>query len=268
MLWGVRCLIPLSRTVFSALTHRLLLESLSLKNQTRRNTPTLQYPFTLFTTNSMAPTKAEKKPTEKKPVAEKLSAEKKPEAGKKISKEGGNETKKRTKKSVETYKTYIFRVLKQVHPDIGVSNKAMGIMNSFINDIFEKHAQESSHLATYNKKPTITSREIQTAVRLVLPDGEPICCACWIWDPQAWNGTQVLYACRLDIGNEEWLSNLMRCHPRWEYNPVSWNEIELWAMATTRTWQRRGWNRERTRMWGREKMALYYAMFSCFCFVK
>ncbi|KAK7824043.1 putative histone h2b.1 [Quercus suber] len=42
-------------------------------------------------------------------------------------------------------------------------------MNSFINDIFEKLAQESSRLARYNKKPTITSREIQTAVRLVLP---------------------------------------------------------------------------------------------------
>ncbi|KAF9603283.1 hypothetical protein IFM89_034616 [Coptis chinensis] len=38
----------------------------------------------------------------------------------------------------------------------------------FINYIFEKLAQESSRLARYNKKSTITSREIQTAVRLVL----------------------------------------------------------------------------------------------------
>uniref|UniRef100_A0A453FW85 Histone H2B n=1 Tax=Aegilops tauschii subsp. strangulata TaxID=200361 RepID=A0A453FW85_AEGTS len=60
-------------------------------------------------------------------------------------------------------------VLKQVHPDIGISSKAMSIMNSFINDIFEKLAGESAKLARYNKKPTITSREIQTAVRLVLP---------------------------------------------------------------------------------------------------
>jgi len=37
-------------------------------------------------------------------------------------------------------------------------------MNSFINDIFEKIASEASRLARYNKKPTITSREIQTAV--------------------------------------------------------------------------------------------------------
>ena len=43
------------------------------------------------------------------------------------------------------------------------------IMNSFINDIFEKIATEASKLARYNKKPTVTSREIQTAVRLILP---------------------------------------------------------------------------------------------------
>ncbi|KAG2408324.1 histone protein [Vigna angularis] len=106
----------------------------------------------------------------KSTVADKAPAEKKPKAGKKLPKEGGaGDKKKRHKKSVETYKIYIFKVLKQVHPDIGISSKAMGIMNSFINDIFEKLAQESSRLARYNKKPTITSREIQTAVRLVLP---------------------------------------------------------------------------------------------------
>ncbi|XP_009607114.1 histone H2B-like [Nicotiana tomentosiformis] len=126
----------------------------------------------------MAP-KAEKKPAEKKPVAteekkaEKTPAEKKPKAGKKLPKEAGaagaDKKKKRAKKSVETYKIYIFKVLKQVHPDIGISSKAMGIMNSFINDIFEKLTQESSRIAGYNKKPTITSRKIQTAVRLVLP---------------------------------------------------------------------------------------------------
>ncbi|KAL8486359.1 hypothetical protein ACS0TY_023161 [Phlomoides rotata] len=41
-------------------------------------------------------------------------------------------------------------------------------MNNFINDIFEKLAKEAACLARYNKKPTIASLEIQTAVRLVL----------------------------------------------------------------------------------------------------
>ena len=60
-------------------------------------------------------------------------------------------------------------VLKQVHPETGISSKAMSIMNSFINDIFEKIATEAARLSRYNKKPTISSREIQTAVRLILP---------------------------------------------------------------------------------------------------
>ncbi|GLJ50335.1 hypothetical protein SUGI_1072300 [Cryptomeria japonica] len=77
--------------------------------------------------------------------------------------------KKRAKKVAETFKAYIFKVLKQVHPDTGISSKAMGIMNSFVNDIFEKLASEACRLATYNNKPTVTSREIQTAARLIFP---------------------------------------------------------------------------------------------------
>uniref|UniRef100_A0A8C8UJQ7 Histone H2B n=1 Tax=Peromyscus maniculatus bairdii TaxID=230844 RepID=A0A8C8UJQ7_PERMB len=66
----------------------------------------------------------------------------------------------------ESYSVYVYKVLKQVHPDTGISSKAMGIMNSFVNSIFERIA---SRLAHYNKRSTITSREIQTAVRLLLP---------------------------------------------------------------------------------------------------
>ena len=77
--------------------------------------------------------------------------------------------KKRKRRRRESYSIYIYKVLKQVHPDTGVSSKAMSIMNSFVNDIFERIAAEASRLAHYNKRSTITSREIQTAVRLLLP---------------------------------------------------------------------------------------------------
>lgn len=93
-----------------------------------------------------------------------------------------SDKKKRTKVRKETYSSYIYKgnllrvifksyilVLKQVHPDTGISNKAMSILNSFVNDIFERIATEASKLAAYNKKSTISSREIQTAVRLILP---------------------------------------------------------------------------------------------------
>ncbi|KAK7231706.1 histone [Aureococcus anophagefferens] len=120
----------------------------------------------------------------------------------------------RKKTRVESYSTYIYRVLKQVHPDTGISKKGahprpddatrapdahpraralptrapalhaharatftrsrvpragMSIMNSFINDIFERIALEASKLCRFSKKATLSSREIQTAVRLMLP---------------------------------------------------------------------------------------------------
>jgi len=79
------------------------------------------------------------------------------------------EDKEAQKKSFNSYSTFIYKVLKQVHPDTGISNKAMAIMNSFVADIFEQIATEASRLARYNNRQTITSREIQTAVRLLLP---------------------------------------------------------------------------------------------------
>ncbi|KAI0821939.1 histone-fold-containing protein [Trametes gibbosa] len=82
---------------------------------------------------------------------------------------GDGEKKKRRKGRKETYSSYIYKVLKQVHPDTGISNKAMAILNSFVNDIFERIATEASKLASYSKKSTISSREIQTSVRLILP---------------------------------------------------------------------------------------------------
>merc|ERR1711981_1446659 len=75
-------------------------------------------------------------------------ADKKP--AKKTTKGGAG--KRRKKAKTESYKIYIYKVLKQVHPETGISSKAMSIMNSFINDIFEKIASEAARLARYNKK--------------------------------------------------------------------------------------------------------------------
>merc|ERR1712201_69568 len=102
-----------------------------------------------LTTPPNSPTMTPKK------VAKKTTAKKGPKGAK-----GG-----RKKKGTESYKIYIYKVLKQVHPDTGISSKSMSIMN----DIFEKIASEASRLTRYTKKGTLSSREIQTAVRLILP---------------------------------------------------------------------------------------------------
>jgi histone H2B len=88
-------------------------------------------------------------------------------SAKKGGKKGSGST--RRKKRKESYSIYIYKVLKQVHPDTGISKKSMSIMNSFIGDVFERIASEAGKLGKYAGRQTLSSREVQTAVRLVLP---------------------------------------------------------------------------------------------------
>ena len=76
---------------------------------------------------------------------------------------------KRKSKRTESYGIYIFKVLRQVHPQLGISKRGMSVMNSFINDVFERIASEAGQLARYNKKSTLSTREVQAAIRLLLP---------------------------------------------------------------------------------------------------
>tara|TARA_Y100000780_G_scaffold210142_1_gene208201 strand:+ start:154 stop:492 length:339 start_codon:yes stop_codon:yes gene_type:complete len=85
--------------------------------------------------------------------------------------------KKNVKKSVArkprrnvSYATYINRVLKGASKaKLTLSSKSMKIVNSLVLDFFERIAVESAALARSTKKRTLGSREVQTAVRLVLP---------------------------------------------------------------------------------------------------
>lgn len=115
---------------------------------------------------SKSPRKASPKRSPKKSPAKKSPAKKGGKGGKK---RGAKSQTKRRRTRKQTYGIYIYKVLKQVHPDVGISSKSMSIMNSFVNDIFERIAGEASRLAHHNKKRTISSREVQTSVRLLLP---------------------------------------------------------------------------------------------------
>ncbi|XP_075498929.1 uncharacterized protein LOC142537265 [Primulina tabacum] len=67
------------------------------------------------------------------------------------------------------YKMYVLKVMKQVHPDIGISSKAMTIINNMMSDMFERLAEAAARLKDYSGRSTMSSREIQGAVKLVLP---------------------------------------------------------------------------------------------------
>ena len=77
----------------------------------------------------MAPKKADKKPAAKttKPVAAKKKG-KKSKARARGAPPRPARRSPRPAAQTESYKIYIYKVLKQVHPDTGISSKAMSIM--------------------------------------------------------------------------------------------------------------------------------------------
>ena len=74
----------------------------------------------------------------------------------------------RRKRKLETYNIYIYKVLKQINPEMGLSKKAMSILDSFVNDCFQRIAGEAGRLVKANRQKTLSARAIQTATRLVL----------------------------------------------------------------------------------------------------
>ncbi|KAI8508185.1 hypothetical protein Bbelb_144250 [Branchiostoma belcheri] len=88
-----------------------------------------------------------------------------PPSGKAAKKAGkarpvGDKKKGRRRKRRETFGVYIYKVLKQ---------QGHGHHELICQRHLERIAAEASRLAHYNKRSTISSREIQTAVRLLLP---------------------------------------------------------------------------------------------------
>ena len=76
---------------------------------------------------------------------------------------------KRRTKRTESFKGYIFKIMKQVHPETRISKKGIAIINNFVTDTFEKIATEASKLCRIHKRLTMGSRDVQSAIRLVLP---------------------------------------------------------------------------------------------------
>ena len=80
-----------------------------------------------------------------------------------------NAKKGRSAEKTGTYTTYIKRLAKKGGKKVALSGKAVKVLQSFVADLFEQLAMEAGSLARSTKKKTISSSEIQTAVRLTLP---------------------------------------------------------------------------------------------------
>ena len=81
----------------------------------------------------------------------------------------GPERKQRKRKRTENFSKYIFRVLKTVHKDMTISKTSMNVMNSFVRDLFDQISLEASKLVRVNKCHTLSAKEIQSSVKLLLP---------------------------------------------------------------------------------------------------
>ncbi|KAJ1380156.1 histone-fold-containing protein, partial [Ochromonadaceae sp. CCMP2298] len=73
------------------------------------------------------------------------------------------------KKPKYSFHREIHRVLKQVHPQTSISKKSMGILNDCMGDILERLASESRTLLTTSNKTQLSSREMQTSAKFLLP---------------------------------------------------------------------------------------------------
>jgi len=99
-----------------------------------------------------------------------LEMEGKKQGSKKVSVSAAGNRKGRKKiRRGRSYSTYIMKLIKQIHPKMGISKRGMSILDSLVNDTFQKIAEEAGRLTRYGNKGTLGSREIQTAIRLVLP---------------------------------------------------------------------------------------------------
>ena len=64
---------------------------------------------------------------------------------------------------------YIYRVLKQIHPETGLSGTALSAMNNMVKINIEKIMTGVNQLMLRTSKKTISAREMQSATRLTLP---------------------------------------------------------------------------------------------------
>ena len=76
---------------------------------------------------------------------------------------------KRNKSIHTSYGIYINRLLKNSHPEMGVTKNGMKVLNSFVLDIADRLATEAATLSKYHKQKTVSSFHLIGAVKLVLP---------------------------------------------------------------------------------------------------
>ncbi|KAH8603246.1 putative Core histone H2A H2B H3 H4 [Trypanosoma vivax] len=77
-------------------------------------------------------------------------------------------TKRARRNPKRTWNVYVSRSLRSINSQMSMTSRTMKIVNS-VSDLFERIATEAATIVRVNRKRTLGARELQTAVRLVLP---------------------------------------------------------------------------------------------------
>ncbi|CAH2059037.1 unnamed protein product, partial [Iphiclides podalirius] len=81
-----------------------------------------------------------------------------------------SKSKKMKKRNYHSFSIYLYKLLRSVTKDnLGMSRKSILIMKNFVNDMLEKIAEEAARLVSHSKKTTLSSRETQSAIKLLIP---------------------------------------------------------------------------------------------------
>ena len=73
------------------------------------------------------------------------------------------------KVSTSNFQSFIYKLLKATVDEVGVNAPAMQTLNSMVNDLFERIANEAGQLAKNSKRNTLNWHDIEAAVKLIVP---------------------------------------------------------------------------------------------------
>lgn len=76
---------------------------------------------------------------------------------------------RRKKPNVDNFSPFIYKVLKQVHSELGISVKSMRIVNDFVCGVRNRLLREAVSVCELSQARTLDATSIVAAVRLVLP---------------------------------------------------------------------------------------------------
>lgn len=82
----------------------------------------------------------------------------------------GNKKMPSTKRRSEgTYSRYVYKVMKRVHPDLGISAQTISATNGIVDHVASRLVEQSRVVAKLGKKTTLSARHVQAATKIVLP---------------------------------------------------------------------------------------------------